>query len=495
MPSEKRVFTGFDELAQYLRGTLDKGIESVEKGRIKPLGAPSKGERFEGHITAAHESIAAKRYKDADDHAWAAMRLSGLSDKEDVVGRTPSQLLEETPSWERKYLSAALTIIGASYRNRERHFDAVRFLERAVELDPSNAYAMRNLSDLCTKASPRALQEDTPLYGQEIDRETELGIDVTAKLLKLLGVDEKNVSGKRPIGALEGDRKVNVGWALNNMASLQYRRGRHQIHNLKDGQGGRASLGKAVEYATTTLEILGLGRDVSAASDSGGVESLDRQRMTAARALTFIGSCKRMLEDEAGAYRAYEAALKIQPDLKEAADNIQRLKPPKSVAENPPKEAEAMVKPAPSSETMDWWAVRAHAELDVKPQVGDVNLSDVTLNVVDAAAAQAEVKVLVEDKIILSKRPELALAYVADADALQDHFWDGLDGGSLPGFARVWETMNHLIGRQDSYPRDAVAYARKTEKQYQQIAESIIDDSLTKDLESLRGKFRKLLEE
>jgi tetratricopeptide (TPR) repeat protein len=492
MPSEKRVFAGFDELYEYLRGTLDRGIESVEKGRIAPIGS-SRRERFEGLIKAAQQSLGAKGYREADDSAWAALRLAGFTGMDGAVGRTPAQLAQETPGEDRQYVSAAMTILGTSFRNRERHFDAVRFLERAVALDPSNAYAMRNLSDLCTMASPRALEADVPQYAQEIDRETELGLDVSSRLLKLLGVDEKDIAGKRPVARPDGERKVNVCWVLNNMSSLLYRRGRHLIHNLHDRQGGRASLERSVEYARTTLEVLGLGRDAAETGPPSDIEGLGKQKMTAAKALTFVGSSRRMLGDDEGARRAYEAALSIMPDMREAADNIIRLKPkePAGPKHSPP-EAEKTGKP-PAVEGPDWWSLRAEAERDVKPQVGEINLSETALAAVDSETAHAEARILVEDKVILSKRPQLAAAFVGDADIVKDHFWEGLDAGNLAGFARVWATLENITSRPGEFDRDTVAHAKKTGRQYAQIAENMSVDDVAQDLETLRAIYRRLL--
>ncbi|MBU0761730.1 MAG: hypothetical protein KKD39_01790 [Candidatus Altiarchaeota archaeon] len=326
-----RQFTSFQELATYFQTQLQKPLASLEQDHLKPL--PVQGDdvadKVRDSLGHAREFLGQGRFKDADDQAWSILRLVNMGRKEDILAHSPSELAQAVRPDCREYVGGALALIGTSYRNRQRHFDAVSFLERSIYLDPKNTFALRNLSDLCVLVKPRDL-EGVEKVGEEISREVDLGIATTQKLLRLLGISKGHIEGRHGLATeqTEGEMGVNICWALNNQASLLYRRARDKMHRLGNDASARQTFKDSIQHSETTLSVVGLPRKLDKVSQRLGInptltgENAER----ASRALVTIGLCNYHMGDETTAKKAYELALVIKPDSKVARDNLERIR-------------------------------------------------------------------------------------------------------------------------------------------------------------------------
>lgn len=502
-------FAGFDELKAHFEGLPTKGIAGFDKlkdqarGRIWAL----RGDIIEAHraIDEAHAAPRGGRigfYKEADRHAWHALKLF-FGDKgirsEDIKAVPPVELAGRAARLEQPYVGQALTILGISYINRRMQLDAVCFLERAVALDPENTVALRNLVGACNNASKATLERDTPEWAGEMDREITLGIDASARLLEAYEVRQDHITGAASVKPFREDSQTiaRVIYALNTGASLLYKRGRHLVHDLRGWDAGKTTLDDSIQYSQTTLDVLTLPRTLK---EGHAVvhKKKDEQLVAdhskgAAFAYTNIGSCHALLGNVDDAGLAYTLALEIKPDYKLARENLHKLPHIQPVK----KETRERIKKQPAAKelpslriTRPWEESRRGI---VSPAELKVRLESLGLDQCNPDDVRAHAAALAEDVQGLDTHPSHCPDFLAHVEEQQNVFWSGVTAENLPEFIRIEQTLNHISKEADIFGGDNAGFAGRLTQDYGKIKETMLSRELEADATRIGEIYSKII--
>ena len=492
-PKGGQVFFDFRELAAH----LEKQLKAVEVKHIGPAESPDPvAGKMNVHLGETHRQLRVPNYGAASEEAWKILGLAGLTEAEFIKGESPP-LDANMPAERKRYVASALTVIGLLYRNQRNHLAAVWSFEQASLLEPRNIFALRNLSDLCSQASPELLKGQVEHVPSEINREVDLGIWAAGGILKALGVTGKQLDGGRIGDEFKSGRNLVDGtWALNNAAYLLYRKGRFHYFNQKDFAAAEKTLGDSIRHAQTSLAVLGLPRDLSGdpAAILERVHSLGPQEDTAVHALSLLGLGFHMLGNVKNvtdirdskrqfvmALRAFKLAREAMPERDDTKNQLELLlqeqtwlRSYREEAEHPAEEA-VVRKPEFREPAKQWEDVRAQTPPSIVPEVAlTQKLSQCALGDVRVEAGN-----LVHDIGIVMSDQGLADEYLNDAYARQDVWWAGLTPENLPAFVRAEATLTRIM-REGRYSALA-GKAREVAGVYGNIRESVLTPELEED--------------
>ncbi|GEM_PF-1923849 len=474
------VFSGFQELHAHLEGISPEVAKMQDQAQGKIWG-------MRGQIKESLQALEEGNFKQADYKAWDCLSLSlGIETKEtplqvriqQVLTHSPGKLEQSVPNMEAPYVSQALTILGSSFIHRHRLLDAVRFLERAVAVDPTNLFATHQLCDICNKASKHVLEEDIPNWAEEMDREIILGIETSRKLLEARGITQEHIRGGASVAPFQeaGQERTLLLGELETAASLRYKRGRHLVHDKHDMKTGGEMLRESMQHSYTSLALQKFPRSLPQIQRTlgGGLEAGKIKH--AAWALTNIGNCHMLIGEYDRSGLAYALALQVKPDFKMAVEKTEQLSrmSPRKRATDVEGDSKRSPKPVKKQEHKTPVVPWSEIAQSLRPIEVRVSLENQGLSLCNPEDVRTQAGLLAATIQDLEVSPSHAQSFIQHADEQQASYWTGLNVGNLPEFSRVAATLEHIAGRGDLFGGDPAGAAHTLIETYESIRADMI---------------------
>jgi len=262
--------------------------------------------------------------------------------------------------------------LGKSYLKIRRWDDAVREMEKAVEMDPSNAKYHLWLGRACGSQAEHSSFLKAPFRARRVLKEFETArdldpedVDVRFDLLEyylqapgfLGGGQDKAKAEARVISRLDPSKgpaawaaihRKNEDWDQAEkeltQATVDYPDDANAWKDLADYLLDRGDYESALDNATKVLEMRGdsqrarlliaaaqirLGIDIDSAAESLqklAEERLEDESVSFETVYYWLGECRLVQGRKAEAREAFETALDFNPDYSKAKESISRIK-------------------------------------------------------------------------------------------------------------------------------------------------------------------------